>query len=67
MSPKASHDSERDAAGAPSELYGQWKKRRDAFFRELQAMAEEANVAEEEAERLVQEAIAAGRAAPKNQ
>jgi prevent-host-death family protein len=56
-------DGERVAAVVPIELYEQWKKRRDAFFNELEAMAEEANVPEEEAEQLVQEAIAAVRAA----
>lgn len=52
------------AAVVPLEVYEQWKKRRAAFFDSLQAMAEEVNLPEEEAEQLVAEAMAAVRAAP---
>lgn len=50
------------AAVVPIELYEQWKKRRAVFFNKLEAMAEDANVPEEEAEQLVAEAIAVVRA-----
>lgn len=53
------------AAVVPIELYEQWKKRRAAFFDKLEAMGEQANLPEEEAEQLVAEAIAAVRAAQK--
>jgi prevent-host-death family protein len=50
------------AAVVPIELYEQWKRRREAFFDKLEAMGEEANLSEEEAQALVEEAIAAIRA-----
>ena len=55
-------DGERVAAVVPIELYEQWKKRRAAFFDKLEAMGNAVDLPEEEAERLVAEAIAAVRA-----
>lgn len=50
------------AVVVPIELYERWKQRRAAFFKQIQAMAEEANLSEPEAEQLAAEAIAATRA-----
>jgi len=51
------------AAVVPIELYEQWKREREAFFDELQTIAERANLAPEEADALAQEAIQAVREA----
>jgi prevent-host-death family protein len=51
------------AAVVPIELYEQWKHEREAFFDELQTIAERANLAPEEADALAQEAIQAVREA----
>ena len=53
------------AAVVPIELYEQWKKRRAAFFEHMRHVAERANVPEDEAQQLIEEAIAAVRAQPK--
>lgn len=45
------------AAVVPVRLYEQWKRERDAFFDRMEAIARRANVPEEEAEQLVEEAI----------
>lgn len=50
------------AAVIPIELYEQWKRSRTAFFDRMEATGQRVNLAEEEAETLVQEAIAAVRA-----
>ncbi|MFN8499295.1 MAG: type II toxin-antitoxin system Phd/YefM family antitoxin [Anaerolineae bacterium] len=50
------------AAVVPIEVYEQWKKQRQAFFDQIRAIAEEANVPEDEANELVNEAIQAVRA-----
>ena len=49
------------AAVVPIELYRQWQRRREAFFETMRVAAERADVPEEEAARLVQEAIQAVR------
>jgi prevent-host-death family protein len=50
------------AAVVPIELYEQWKRRREAFFENMRQAAERANLSEEEAEKLVTEAVQAVRA-----
>lgn len=50
------------AAVVPIELYERWKRERKAFFDEMRAVSERANLAEDEAGQLVAEAIAAVRA-----
>lgn len=50
------------AAIVPMSLYIQWKTEREKFFDDMRATAERANLAEEEGENLVAEAIAAVRA-----
>jgi prevent-host-death family protein len=50
------------AAVVPIELYQQWKRRRDAFFEHVQRVSERSTLSEEEAFRLVEEAVAAVRA-----
>lgn len=50
------------AAIVPIARYKRWKQRREAFFDEMQAIAERVNLPEAEAEQLVGEAIAAVRA-----
>jgi prevent-host-death family protein len=55
-------DGEAVAAVVPIELYEQWKKRREAFFEHMRLVAERANVPEDEAQQLIEEAIAAVRA-----
>jgi prevent-host-death family protein len=50
------------AAIVPMPLYEQWKVERKEFFDDMRAIAERANLSEEEGEQLVAEAIAAVRA-----
>lgn len=50
------------AAVVPIEIYEQWKRQRKAFFDQIRTIAEEANVSEDEATELVNEAIQAVRA-----
>jgi prevent-host-death family protein len=50
------------AAVVPIELYEQWKRRREAFFEHMRQVAERANMPEDEAQALIEEAIAAVRA-----
>jgi len=45
------------AAVVPIDIYLQWKRRREAFFDKMREVAERANVPEDEAEDLVQEAV----------
>ena len=45
----------------PLEVYGQWQRRRRAFFDHVRQVSEQASVAEEEAEVLVAEAVQAVR------
>ena len=49
------------AAVVPIHLYEQWKREREAFFDRMEAIAQRANVPEEEAEQLVQEELRAVR------
>lgn len=58
----AERDGRRVAVVVPIKIYDWWKERREAFFDKLEAMAEEANLSEEEAEQLVAEAVDAVRA-----
>jgi prevent-host-death family protein len=51
------------AAVVPIELYRQWKRDREEFFAQLEAIAERANVDPDEAEALADEAVRAVRAA----
>jgi len=41
----------------PLELYEQWRRGRDRFFDHIEAVAKQANMAPEEADELVREAI----------
>jgi len=50
------------AAIVPMSLYEQWKAERKEFFDDMRAIAERANLSEEEGEQLVTEAITAVRA-----
>ena len=50
------------AVVVPIELYRQWQRRRDTFFETMRRAAEHADVPEEEATRLVEEAVQAVRA-----
>lgn len=50
------------AAVVPIEVYEQWKRQRRAFFDRVRQIAEDSDVAEEEADGLVGEAIRAVRA-----
>ncbi|MCC6629455.1 MAG: type II toxin-antitoxin system prevent-host-death family antitoxin [Chloroflexi bacterium] len=50
------------AAVVPIALYVQWKKRRAAFFEHMRQVSERANLPEDEAQQLIEEAIAAVRA-----
>lgn len=52
------------AAVVPIQLYEQWKRRREAFFDKMRLTAERANLSEEEAMTLAQEAIQAVRSQP---
>lgn len=52
------------AAVVPIQLYEQWKRRREAFFDKMRLTAERANMPEEEAMTLAQEAIEAVRSQP---
>jgi prevent-host-death family protein len=52
------------AAVVPIQLYEQWKRRREAFFDTMRLTAERANMSEEEAMTLAQEAIQAVRSQP---
>ncbi len=49
------------AVVVPIQLYEQWKRRREAFFDKMRLTAERANMSEEEALALAQEAIQAVR------
>ncbi len=49
------------AAVVPIELYEGWKRRREAFFDQLEAIAAHAAVTEEEADALAAEAVRAVR------
>jgi len=44
------------AAVVPIEVYGQWKRHREAFFAKMRATAQRAHLSEEEARELVAEA-----------
>ena len=50
------------AVVVPISVYKQWQRRREEFFDWLEKMAERANVPEEEADELIEEAIQAVRA-----
>jgi prevent-host-death family protein len=52
------------AAVIPMEVYRQWKRSRQAFFDQMRAVSERANLTEGEADELVTEAIAAARTTP---
>jgi prevent-host-death family protein len=52
------------AAVVPIEVYEQWKRSREVFFRRMEEAAARANLSEEEAEALVGEAVRAVRASP---
>jgi antitoxin (DNA-binding transcriptional repressor) of toxin-antitoxin stability system len=56
-------DGESVAAVVPIALYEQWKRERQTLFDEMREVSARADLSEEEAERLVAEAIAAVRAA----
>ena len=45
------------AALVPIHIYEQWKRRRDAFFDQIDEVAKRANLSAEDADELVQEAI----------
>jgi prevent-host-death family protein len=45
------------AAVVPIHVYEQWKRRREAFFDQMDEAAKRANLSPEEADELVQEAI----------
>ena len=49
------------AALVPIEVYEQWKQSRNAFFTKLRAAADKANLGDEEADRLAEEAVKAAR------
>lgn len=49
------------AAVVPIEVYEQWKRQRRAFFDRLAAIAQQADLSPEEADRLAEEAVAAVR------
>lgn len=49
------------AAVVPIEVYQQWKRRRQAFFEKMRVVSQRANLTEEEAEKLVCEAVRAVR------
>ncbi len=51
------------AAVVPIELYQQWKRRREAFFAHWEAVANRANIPEDEAMALTAEAVQAVRRA----
>lgn len=51
------------AAVVPIELYEQWKRRRNAFFDRLDALAEESDLPPEEADALADDAVRAVREA----
>jgi prevent-host-death family protein len=53
------------AAVVPMHLYEQWKKRREAFFDQMEEVSRRVNLSPEEADKLVEEAILAVRAANK--
>ncbi|MBI2941131.1 MAG: type II toxin-antitoxin system Phd/YefM family antitoxin [Chloroflexi bacterium] len=50
------------AAVVPIQVYEQWKRRREAFFDQIEAAARRADLAADQADRLVDEAIQATRA-----
>ena len=52
------------AAVVPFALYAQWKRRRENFFRQMREAAERANLNEDEAIRLIDEAKNAARSEP---
>lgn len=45
------------AAVVPFDLYQRWRQRREAFFDHMQAVSERANLSDEEAMEIVEEAI----------
>lgn len=45
------------AAVVPIEVYQQWKRRREAFFAKMRAASERAGMPEDEADKLVGEAV----------
>ena len=45
------------AVVVPVEVYRQWQRSRQSFFRKLQEMAEQANMSPEEADELAAEAV----------
>ena len=49
------------AALVPIEMYAKWKRDREAFFDTMEAAARRANMSEEEADELAQEAVEAVR------
>ncbi|MFN8482939.1 MAG: type II toxin-antitoxin system Phd/YefM family antitoxin [Anaerolineae bacterium] len=49
------------AAVVPIEVYEQWKRQRRAYFDQIRALAEDANVPADEADELVNDAIQAVR------
>jgi prevent-host-death family protein len=51
------------AAVVPIETYNQWKRRRDVFFNKMRETAQRANLTDEEAMYLVNNAVQAVRAA----
>lgn len=51
------------AAIVPMRVYNQWKKEREAFFDQMEEIAERANLSPEAAEKLALEAVKAVRAA----
>jgi prevent-host-death family protein len=50
------------AALVPIEVYEQWKRRREAFFDQMEEVAARANLSPEDADALAQEAVQAVRA-----
>ncbi len=56
-------NNEEVAALVPMKVYNQWKKAREAFFRQMETIAERANLSPEEADKLALEAVKAIRAA----
>jgi len=52
------------AAVVPFALYAQWKRRREDFFRQMREAADRANLSEDEATRLTNEARRAVRSEP---
>jgi prevent-host-death family protein len=53
------------AAVVPLAMYTQWKREREAFFDQMEAIAQEVNLSPQEAERIATEAVQAVRARKK--